>query len=116
VAKLLGGKTLVLVGGDRRPYAQQALEQAFALKELDWIVTAEHESILPFEGQHRQGGRCGRSAGEFAGPAILTGKSRTSATRHGKPLVRLPGRLQPNQVASKILNQCGDRLKASPGG
>ena len=35
---------MVLIGGDRRPHAYEALKSAFCLKDLIWIVTREHES------------------------------------------------------------------------
>ena len=44
VAELYKGKTMVLIGGDRRPHAYEALKSAFGLKELIWIATREHES------------------------------------------------------------------------
>ena len=44
VADLYKGKTMVLIGGDRRPHAYEALKSAFGLKDLIWIATREHES------------------------------------------------------------------------
>src|SRR5581483_557196 len=35
--ELLRGRSIVLIGGDRRPYAAEALEAAFELRELIWI-------------------------------------------------------------------------------
>jgi hypothetical protein len=43
-ASLYKGKTMILIGGDRRPNAYEALKSAFSLKELIWISTREHES------------------------------------------------------------------------
>ena len=48
-ARLLEGKSVVLIGGERRPTAQQAIEEAFRLNELVWIETREHQSIAGFE-------------------------------------------------------------------
>src|SRR5208283_1052077 len=39
VAELYKGKTMALIGGDRRPHAYEALKSAFALKDLIWIAT-----------------------------------------------------------------------------
>ena len=44
VADLYKGKTMVIIGGDRRPHAHEALKSAFCLKDLIWIVTRDHES------------------------------------------------------------------------
>jgi hypothetical protein len=41
------------------------------------------------------------------------GEVRQSCDRHGKPLVRLPGGYNPNQVAAQILSQCGERLRGA---
>ena len=48
VAALYKGKTVVIIGGDRRPYAYEALKSAFRLKDLIWIATREHESTDTF--------------------------------------------------------------------
>ena len=44
MAALYKGKTVVIIGGDRRPYAYEASKSAFRLKDLIWIATREHES------------------------------------------------------------------------
>jgi hypothetical protein len=109
VARLLGGKSVVLVGGDCRPYAQEALKRAFGLDELYWIETREHQTIEGFEPF-------------IARPDVAVvllaikwsshsfGDVRVFCERHGKPLVRLPAGYNPNQVAYQILSQCGERL------
>ena len=48
-ARLLGGRSVVLIGGIRRPEAQESLKTALGLKELIWIETKEHQSIEAFE-------------------------------------------------------------------
>jgi hypothetical protein len=111
LATLLDGKTVVLIGGDRRQYAVQALESQLGLKKLDWVATAEHESFLPFEAH-------------IARPEVTVvllairwsshafGEIKRFCDKHDKPLVRLPAGYNPNQVAIQVLNQCGDRLRA----
>src|SRR5256885_240228 len=37
-AELLAGRTAVLIGGERRTRAEQALCSALRLKELDWVA------------------------------------------------------------------------------
>ena len=38
-ARLLNGRSMVLIGGDRRPASCRALQDAFQLRELTWIET-----------------------------------------------------------------------------
>jgi hypothetical protein len=93
-ARLLQGKSVLLIGGIRRPEAQEALRKALALGELIWIETREHESIDRFEPY-------------VARPEVALvllairwsshsfGDVKRFCDRHGKPMVRLPGGLQP---------------------
>ncbi len=109
VARLLNGRSMVLIGGDQRPASCRALQDAFQLQELIWIETREHESIASFEPS-------------IARPDVAVvvlairwsshsfGEVREFCDRHGKPLVRLPGGYNPNQVAVQILSQCSTRL------
>ena len=108
-ARLLNGRSMVLIGGDRRPASCRALRDAFQLRELTWIETREHESIASFEPS-------------IARPDVAVvvlairwsshsfGEVREFCDRHRKPLVRLPGGYNPNQVAAQILSQCSTRL------
>ena len=111
VARLLKDRSLVLIGGDRREGASQALEEAFKLRELIWIEAQEHQPIDSFETY-------------VARPSVAVvvlairwcshsfGNVRDFCERHGKPLVRLPGGYSPNQVAAQIMDQCSEQLKA----
>lgn len=49
VARLLGGKCVVLIGGMRRREAQQTLKRSFDLDSLLWIETKEHQAVETFE-------------------------------------------------------------------
>lgn len=110
VAKLLKEKSIVIIGGDRRPHAQEALKSALGVKEVVWIETREHESIEGFEAY-------------IARPEVAVvilairwsshayGEVQAFCDKHGKPLVRLPGGYNPNQVAHQIMKQCGNRLR-----
>jgi len=110
-ARLLKGRSMVLIGGDRRPGSHQALEEAFGLQELIWIETREHQSISGFEPY---------VARPDVAVVILAirwsshsfGEVRDFCNRYGKPLVRLPGGYSPNQVAAQIMGQCSERLQA----
>jgi len=118
VARLLGGKSIVLIGGLRRRDSQDALRRAFGLSSLFWIETREHQSIESFKPI-------------IARPEVAMvllairwsshgfGEIRHCCDRYGKPLVRLPGGYSPNQVAAQILAQSSEQLGAddslSPG-
>ena len=114
VARLLGGKSIVLIGGRRRRDSQEALRRAFELASLLWIETREHQSIESFKPI------IARPEVAMALLAIRWsshgfGEIRHLCERHGKPLVRLPGGYSPNQVAAQILTQSSDQLSAGGG-
>lgn len=108
-ARLLSGRSIVLIGGLRRPEAQRSLTSALGLRELVWIETKEHQSLTSFEPT-------------IAPPEVALvllairwsshafGDVKQYCDRHGKPLVRLPGGYSPNQVAAQILAQCSEKL------
>ena len=109
-ARLLSGRSVVLIGGLRRPQAQAVLRAALGLEELVWIGTREHQSVRGFEAA-------------IARPEVAVvllairwsshafGDVKAFCDRHGKPLVRLPGGYNPAQVAAQVLAQCGERLR-----
>ncbi len=111
VAKWLHGRSLALVGGDRRPKAAEALKAAFGLRELVWIASREHESLEGFKPLVAQ-----------PDVAIVVLAIRWSSHSHGgiksfcddlgKPMVRLPRGYNPNQVAHEICQQVGQILAA----
>ncbi|MEX1097936.1 MAG: hypothetical protein WED34_17975 [Planctomycetales bacterium] len=108
-AKALKGKSIVLIGGDHRPAAAQALQDAFKLKDLVWVATREHQSIDGFEAPvSRPDVAVVLLAIRWTSHAF--GDVRQFCEKHDKPLVRLPGGYNPNQVAVQILAQCGARL------
>ncbi len=108
-ARLLEGRSIVLIGGARRPEAQATLRRALHLKDLIWIETREHQSIESFEAV-------------IARPEVALvllairwsshsfGDVRQFCIRHGKPLVRLPGGYGLHQVAAQIISQCSELL------
>jgi hypothetical protein len=112
VARLLGGKKAVLIGGSRRRPAQAALERAFGLKELIWIETKEHEAVSGFEPLiARPEVALVLLAIRWSSHAF--GDVKVLCDRHDKPLVRLPGGYNASQVAAQVLAQCSDRLARS---
>ena len=101
---------MVLIGGRRTPEAVQALKKAFRLSEVMWVETKEHESIKRFESYvARPEVAVVLLAIRWASHAF--GQIGGFCDRHGKPLVRLPGGFNPNQVATQIMSQCSGRLK-----
>jgi hypothetical protein len=112
VRQLLAGRQVVLIGGQLRPASRAALIEAFALEDLRWIVTPDHESVSVFEAPIAR-----------ADVAVVLLAIRWSShsygdvqhfcERYGKLLVRLPGGYNPNQVAHQILEQAGHRLRAA---
>jgi hypothetical protein len=112
--RLLKDKGAVLIGGSRRPVAYEALKAALGLKELIWIPTREHESIDKF------GPAVARPEVALVLLAIRWsshsfGDVKRFCDRHGKPMVRLPGGYNPNQVAAQILAQCSRQLDRKEG-
>jgi hypothetical protein len=112
VARLLGGRSVVLIGGIRHREPQQTLKRSFGLDSLLWIETKEHQSVETFEPM-------------IARPDVALillairwsshgfGEVRHLCERHNKPLVRLPGGYSPNQVAAQILAQSSEQLRAA---
>jgi hypothetical protein len=108
-SRILASRRVVIIGGERRPHAEKAIEKAFGLSRLDWIATREHESLDGFEAV-------------IARPDVALvllairwtshsfGEVKAFCDRHGKPLVRLPAGYNPNQIAAQILDQCSERL------
>jgi hypothetical protein len=107
-AELLRGRTVVLIGGIKRPLAADALTQAFDLKELVW-VEGRDQTYAEFEPY---------VARPDVAAVILAirwsrhgfGEVKEFCDKYDKPLVRLPGGYSPNQVALHIVNQIGERL------
>jgi hypothetical protein len=109
VARLLSGRSVILIGGSRRREAQESLERAFALRALIWIETKEHQAVAAFEPV------IARADVALALLAIRWSSHsfrdlKPICDRHDKPLVRLPGGYNPNQVAAQILAQCSGQL------
>lgn len=108
VRSLLRDQTVVLIGGERRQAAANALCAAFELRELIWIE-GHDQTYTDFEPH-------------VARPEVSVvllairwsrhgfGEVKEFCDRYEKPFVRLLGGYNPNQVAHTILNQIGHRL------
>lgn len=111
VADLLRGRTIVLIGGERRPQAQEALRRSFDLSEVDWIEAREHSSSAPFEA-HVARPEVAIVILAIRWTSHSFGEVKAFCDQYDKPLVRLPGGYNPGQVAVQVLAQCGERLAA----
>jgi len=109
VARLLAGRSIVLIGGNRRREAQQSLERSLGLRDLVWIETKEHQAVDAFEPLiARADVALVLLAIRWSSHAF--GDVKQFCDRHGKPLVRLPAGYSPNQVAAQIIAQCSGQL------
>lgn len=109
-AELLRGRTIMLIGGEARPHAKRALEQAFELEELAWMTTRAHQSTAEFEPV------VARPETALVLLAIRWsshsfGDVKAMCDRYGKPFVRLPAGYNPDQVARQILQQASGALR-----
>lgn len=110
VRRLIDGRSLVLIGGIRRPQAQLQLEAEFGLESLIWVATREHQSIEGFETViARTEVAAVLLAIRWASHSF--GEIKQFCDKHGKPLVRLPAGYGPNQVAVQIISQCSSQLE-----
>jgi hypothetical protein len=110
---LLRGRSVVLIGGERRPQAAEALTAALGLKTVIWI-DGHTQTYTAFEPH-------------VANPDVAVvllairwashgfGDVKVFCEKYGKPLIHLPGGYNPNQVAYHILNQAGERLNRQNG-
>ena len=110
-ARLLTGRSLLFIGGVRRGPACDSLQAAFGLKEMIWVETDEHEAVTRFEPYVS---RSDVAAVMIPIRWISHGFAdiRSYCDRYDKPLVRLPGGYNLNQVAFQIMQQAGKRLEA----
>ena len=113
-ARLLAGTSIVLIGGNRRREAQEALRRALELKDLIWIETKEHQAVDTFEPL------IARAEVALVLLAIrwsshAFGDVKQICDRHAKLLVRLPGGYNPNQVAAQVLSQSSAQLSSNLG-
>ncbi|NTW02119.1 MAG: DUF2325 domain-containing protein [Oscillochloris sp.] len=111
IAGLLRDQTVVVLGGDRRPYTAQAIKEAFTLKELIWCTTKEGQSYLSLEPYIR------RPDVALVILAIRWASHNLSEAtslciRYNKLLVRLPAGYNASQMAHQIMQQVGERLQS----
>ena len=110
VADLLRDRTVVFIGGDRRPYIADAIEEAFGLDELVWCSTQEGQGYLAMQPYIARPEVC------LVLLAIRWASHNLSEVsifceRYNKPLVRLPAGYNVSQIAHQVLQQAGERLR-----
>jgi hypothetical protein len=107
--KLLAGQSAVLIGGEARRGAKEALQKALGLKELIWLRGMDYASYRDFEPfVARPDVAVVLLAIRWSSHSF--GEVRGVCERYAKPLVRLPAGYNPNQVAQQIVTQAGKRL------
>jgi hypothetical protein len=111
-ARMLRGKTVVLIGGERRLDAEERLREQLKLKEVIWIETAHGDSYKTFEPYiARQNVAVVLLAIRWASHSF--GETDKLCRKHGKLFVRLPAGYSPNQVAKRIMDKCRSQLQPS---
>jgi len=112
VAQVLKGKSVVIIGGDRRPAAIEAIRNAFGLKEVVLVETNPHDSYEGFiPSVSRPNVALVLLAIRWASHSYK--EVRKVCDDLGIPFVRLPGGMNPNQIAAQILAQASKRLGGS---
>ena len=109
VRKFLNGTSLVIVGGDSRDHAHQAIKEAFSLKDVIWLDSREHQSterFMPYI-----------TRADVKVVVLLIrwsshsyGDLKQYCDRHRKHFVRMPAGYNPNQIANQVVAQCGHLL------
>lgn len=114
VAEMLRGRTLVLIGGERREHAVRKLCQALGLDDVDWVDTASKPSFHSFE-SHVSAPSVGVVILAIRWSSHSYANVQMYCQKHDKPLVRLPAGYGVNQVAHAIMEQVGERLASAAG-
>jgi hypothetical protein len=110
VAALLRGRVLVVVGGVPQVGHAEKLRKAFELSAVSWPATNEHApDVAALEPEIARA--------DVAAVVLLIRWIRHAMNdldevcrRHDKPLVRMPGGYNVNQIAANVLAQVSKRL------
>jgi hypothetical protein len=113
VRERLRGKKVVVVGGDARAFAKEALQKAFDLSEVIWVTSREHQSPEAFRPAIQSPG-VGAVLLAIRWSSHCFGVVKEYCQQAGVPFVRLPGGYNPNQVANQILKQISIPPKPPP--
>jgi hypothetical protein len=109
VARWLRGRSILFVGGERRPEYVERHTRAFGLREFIWATGKRGPTPAQFEAD---------IARDDVAVVVLAirwsrhsfGDIVQSCRRHGKPLVRLRAGYNEHELARMIEEQAGDRL------
>jgi hypothetical protein len=113
VRELLQGRTIVVVGGDKRNDAVGRFEDAFGAT-VEWVEIREHASPLPARAViQRPGIALVLVLVRLAGHQHVS-STKGYATEARVPFVHLPRGYNPEQVAAAIIGQVGDRMGLEP--
>lgn len=112
VGGLLHGRCVVMIGGTVRPQAAQAIENAFQLDKLLWLESTKHQSIELFR-PYVERPEVALVLLAIRWSSHSFGEVKAFCDEFGKPLVRLPGGYNPNQIAVQILGQAGEQLRGA---
>lgn len=108
----LRGREIVLVGGSRRPLAEEAIIEAFELSGIRWLDFGEHKSLELFKP-------------DVTRPEVVLVLAmirfmshayddlREVCQRHGKLYARLKGGYSPNQIATQVWEQLSGQIEGS---
>jgi len=111
VRSLLARRTVVVVGGEPRPDAEQRIRDAFDLDAVTWVRLTEHGSSEPM--------RAPISRAETALVIVLVKlaghqhveDAKAWAREHGTPCVVLPAGYNPEQIAEAVLQQASEQFQ-----
>jgi hypothetical protein len=108
--RLLAGKRLVILGGIRKPDAEQRIIDAFDLRDLEWVRLNEHTSGAPMNAPiARPDTALVVILIRFIGH-LHAEEARIAATSAGKPFIHLPAGYSPEQIADAVLQQASKAL------
>lgn len=111
VRAFLRGREIVLVGGSRRPLAEEAIIEAFELTGIRWLDFGEHKSLELYKP-------------DVARPDVVLvlamirfmshayDELREVCQRNGKLYARLKGGYSPNQIATQVWEQLSGQIEA----
>lgn len=106
---LLAGKSIMIIGGEKRLRAEENLQEALGLKRVVWVTAYHHQSIYSFRPVvERDDVDLVCLLIRWSSHAF--GDVKTFCDEMDKPLVRIPGGYNPKQMAHQILEQVGERL------
>lgn len=112
VRAFLRGREIVLVGGTRRPLAEESITKAFELSGLRWLDFGEHKSLELYKP-------------DVARPNVVLVLAmirfmshayddlREVCQKHGKLYARLKGGYSPNQIATQVWEQLSGQIEGS---